>query len=179
MNTPLILGVDIAKRSFTFHVQGIHRPTQAPQLPNTPEGFLALAERLPAQRPVLLGLEATSNYHLALADWAHARGWTVFVLNPLHVHAHRRSESRTHKNDALDAVAIAEFMRQKQGRLRPYQPTPEAWRALRELSKRRTQLVSQRTRELNRLESLPQHSEQARQSVERSLAFLDEELLRI
>ena len=106
-------GIDIAKRQ---HVVALldekGQRTQAVfSIANDRAGFDHLIQALPAMDSVMIALEATGHYWLALYDVLTQRGYSVAVLNPLQVAAYRRSGVRKVKNDRSDAVWIADFVR--------------------------------------------------------------------
>jgi transposase len=108
------LGIDVAKR---FHAGIIlDQSGQAIQPPftfsNTQEGMARLFHLLaPLKEPVTAGLEASGHYWLALYDQLTQAGYAVVVLNPLQIHAYRRTGIRKRKTDKHDAFWIADFLR--------------------------------------------------------------------
>jgi transposase len=60
---------------------------------------------------VLIGLEATGHYWLALYERLSDAGFKIVVLNPLQIAAYRRSGIRKVKNDRKDAWWIADYLR--------------------------------------------------------------------
>ena len=177
--TPLILGVDMAKATFDLHILDHHKPKRSLTFPNTPEGFVAMLERLPDTQQVVLGVESTSTYHLRLATWAHQRGWEVFVLNPSRVHASTHTLSPTHKTDAIDSWLIAEFVRQKRHLLRAFEPESRASMLVRALNRERSSLVTQRTRILNKIEALPACLGELREHLEEMVEMLNAALAKL
>ena len=106
-------GIDIAKRQ---HVVALldekgQRRESIFSIANDRAGFDHLIQALPAMDSVMIALEATGHYWLALYDVLTQRGYSVAVLNPLQVAAYRRSGVRKVKNDRSDAVWIADFVR--------------------------------------------------------------------
>jgi transposase len=107
-------GVDVAKHKHVVVVldeQGqVLKPAFA--IANTRAGFDQLRQALQGlSGPLLIGLEATGHYWLALYEELTQRGEAVIVLNPLQVAAYRKSGVRKVKNDRSDAVWIADFVR--------------------------------------------------------------------
>jgi len=107
-------GIDVAKRK---HVALIMHDTgtiehRAFEITNTREGMDQLHQRLQElTEPVTVGLEATGHYWLALYEFLAQRDYAVIVLNPLQIHAYRRSGVRKCKSDRTDAFWIADFIR--------------------------------------------------------------------
>ena len=108
------LGIDIAKhRHMGLLVDEYGKPMgKAFRIDNNRAGVEALLARLAAlNQPVVIGLEATGQYWLALYDQLTRAGYTVHVLNPLQVHAYRKSGIRKSKTDRVDAFWIADYLR--------------------------------------------------------------------
>ena len=179
---PLILGIDIAKASFDVHLLDHHDPKSSRSLPNTPDGFRALADLvagLPQDGGVALGVEPTSIYHLELIEWAHAQGFTVYLLNSAWLASFRRSGGLGHKTDSLDAWGLGELVRQRLHLLTPWQPEGPLWAKMRRLQRRRHDLVEHFTRESNRLEATLASEPELRRSLTDSLQFLEQQRLQV
>lgn len=172
-----ILGIDIGKREFhaallTEQGERIH------SFPNNPAGFTQLGRWLRNRRVdrVHACLEATGRYGDALALWLHHAGHVVSVVNPAAIKSFAASELKRTKTDAVDAGVIARFCRSH---------TPPAWTPpdpeidrLRQLVRRRNQLVRGRQQELTRRQTPGLHADM-QQSLAFSLAFLEAEIARV
>lgn len=125
----LLIGADIAKDTFEVAVCGPSGEAPWGSFCNTPAGFAELAERLERARlswnaalaPVLLVLEPTGGYELALAAFGHQQGWLVSRPNPKRVRDWAKSQGRRAKTDRLDARVLARY-----GASQP----PARWRPL-------------------------------------------------
>lgn len=106
-------GIDIAKRQHAVALldEKGQRTESIFSIANDRAGFDHLIQALPATDSVMIALEATGHYWLALYDVLTQQGYSVAVLNPLQVAAYRRSGVRKVKNDRSDAVWIADFVR--------------------------------------------------------------------
>lgn len=107
-------GIDVSKRKHVALLMNeAGEVTQrAFSLDNSRAGFDQLLQVLVAQpEPVMIGLEATGHYWVALYDTLTHAGYPVVVLNPLQVHAYQRTGLRKCKNDRVDAFWIADFVR--------------------------------------------------------------------
>lgn len=107
-------GIDIAKRKHDAVIlDDTGKPIGKPiRFSNTAEGFSKLETILREQeQTVILGLEATGHYWLALYDAFSRQGYDIVVMNPLQVAAYRRSGIRKVKNDRKDAFWIADYLR--------------------------------------------------------------------
>ena len=137
-------GIDVAKRKHValfLHDTGTIAQ-RAFEITNTRAGLEELAQRLKAlPEPVTVGLEATGHYWLALYEFLTQHGYPVVVLNPLQIHAYRRSGVRKCKTDRTDAFWVADFVRIGNGQATP--PTLPVLVQLRELSRFRFRLTEQ------------------------------------
>lgn len=89
-----------------------------------------------------IGVEATSHYHLTLADRAHASGFSVYVLNPRDTRHYARAIGARAKTDRVDAALLARFVAHEHGRLAPYRPASATERAIDQLLRRRAKLLA-------------------------------------
>ena len=114
----LYAGVDIAK---TDHVIAAISDSgeavgKALSFKNTEDGFdraVAWLEGI-AESPedVVIAMEATGHYWMACYSYLISQGYTVVVLNPMHVKAVRKLKSLSGvKNDRIDSLLIAETLR--------------------------------------------------------------------
>jgi len=107
-------GIDVAKRKHAVAILNERGQPHKPvfQTENTHAGMDYLVEQLGRlEGSVSIGLEATGHYWLALYDTLTRQGYPVVVINPLQIHAYRKSGVRKVKNDRTDAVWIADFVR--------------------------------------------------------------------
>jgi transposase len=138
------LGIDVAKRKHTAMIldgqgQVIRR---AFSFTNDRSGFgQLLAEIRALPESVIIGLEATGHYWLALYDHLTRREHTVLVLNPLQIAAYRRTGIRKRKTDRHDAYWIADFVRIGGGQ--PSQVPQQIILQIRELARFRFRLIQQ------------------------------------
>jgi len=138
------VGIDIGKRK---HVAQALSPDgkmagKPLSFANDRDGYdqlLAYLSRLDG--PVTVGLEATGHYWLGLYSLLAEADYDLVVLNPLQVHAYRRSGIRKRKTDRYDALWIADYIRISQQRQASMvQP---ALAQLRELTRFRAGLTEQ------------------------------------
>lgn len=138
------VGIDVGKRhhvAVTLDANG-QQVGKALRFANDQDGFGQLRERLAGVDEVaLIGLEATGHYWLALYTMLSDAGYELVVLNPLQIHAYRKSGIRKRKNDRYDAYWIADYIRISQ-QPPSSQPQPELLQ-LRELTRFRASLTEQ------------------------------------
>lgn len=147
--TTAYLGIDVAKKDFVLATS----QKSIRVLANTNEGFQTLIELLAKYDQPHVVLEASGGYERVLTDALHDAGITVSVVQPGCVRHFAKSLKVLAKTDAIDATVIARFGEATHPA--PSEKTPPATRRLRALADRRTQLVEDRVREKNRLETCP------------------------
>jgi transposase len=147
-----VLGVDISQEWFDAKIPQFNHRERFEQ--NT-SGFKLLLKRLKKHgiTKARVCMEATGLYYEKLAEFLHAHGHEVVVVNPQCIKAFSRSELRRSKSDPLDAQLIASFCEQKYEQLHIWQPLPAHYKQVREMLRRRQALVDFRTAEKNRLKA--------------------------
>jgi transposase len=118
-------------------------------------GFKLILKRFKALRikKARICMEATGLYYEKLAEFLHAHGHEVVVVNPQCIKAFGKSELRRSKSDPLDAALIAKYCEQKYDELHLWQPLAPDYKQVRELLRRRQALVDMRSAEKNRLKA--------------------------
>lgn len=140
------LGIDVAKRQHKAMLLDAAGATLLKPFPvnNDRAGIDTLLQRLKqVNEPVEIGLEATGHYWLALYDQLTQAEYTVYVLNPLQVHAYQRSGIRKRKSDSIDALWIADFIRVGGAREAVNQAMLPVYLQLRQLARFRFSLTDQ------------------------------------
>ena len=138
-------GIDIAKRNHEAAVIGTDGQSLVESLSfaNSQAGCEKLCQlferlRIPVQ-DLVIGMEATGHYWLAIHAYLTERGYSVHVINPIQSDAFRRMSIRQTKTDAIDALLIAQIMRF--GQYSTTALSEENIVALRQLSRYRLALV--------------------------------------
>ena len=184
----VLLGVDIAKKTFEVAVGGPNGTLDWGQFDNTPAGFACLADRLAGVRakwdaaaaPVLLVLEPTGGYELALAAFAHQQGWLVSRPNPKWVRDWAKSQGRRAKTDRIDAQVLVSYGA-SQSPVR-WRPLPVELSELDSLLGRQDELQQMLQAERNRqaaLASKPASAALVVQTLARMIAALEHGLVEI
>ena len=179
MDTLIFFAADVSKLWFDAAIDG---GGEVQRFDNSPKGFRAMKKklRLPWSR-VFAVVEATGGYEAALIDFLIAEGAAVHRAMPLHARNFLRSLGKSAKTDALDAIGLARYARERHAELKPYAPPSRQQAKLNQLAMRREDLIGQRTAEKARVIH-PRYQDadpRVRQSVERSLAFLEAEITEI
>lgn len=172
--TPTCLGIDLAKASFDACLRRADK-TQTGHFDNTPAGFKQLSSWLKKHKAgtVHACQEATGSYGDALAEYLHAAGHRVSVINPTRLKGYARAVQARTKTDRTDAALLAAFCQRHQPE--PWSPPAPQRLSLRELTRRRVSLVQMQQQEKNRLKS-GQLPAQIVASLETVLAVLSEQL---
>ena len=71
------------------------------------EGFEKLILHLPEGVPLLIGMESTASYHIALFSYLTSQGYRVAIINPLLITNFAKLSLRKTKTDKKDAFTIA------------------------------------------------------------------------
>lgn len=108
-------------------------------------GFEKLVLHLKGRHPLLLGLESTACYHIALFSYLTARGYRVVIINPLLISNFVKLQLRKTKTDKKDALTIAQFLMLKREVLEEH-PCSADIMELRDLARRRERLTDQVTK---------------------------------
>lgn len=172
----VILGIDVSKDFFDCAlIDGEKRGSK--KFNNTVRGFEQLSKWLHNRhvRKVHACMEATGGYQDDLAYHLYDAGYKVSIVNPRRIHAMGGVELSRAKTDKADAAQIARFCQSQKPE--PWEPPSPAERRLRRLSRRRSALIGMRTEELNRLDA--PGTEDVRDSLETSIAFLNEQIKQI
>ena len=153
------LGIDIAKHE---HVLGSRfengdQHGKAFAFGNDEKGFASLLERFrelgAAPEESLVVIESTGHYWMAPWEFLVAHGYAAARVHPALTDAFRKADTlRKTKTDQVDAFLIAEYARFKN--LGPTRVSPEGAEGLKQLTRYRHHLVSERTALKNRLTSV-------------------------
>ena len=110
------------------------------------KGFEELTLHLKRKRSsLLLGLESTASYHIALFSYLTAQGYRVVIINPLLISNFVKLQLRKTKTDKKDALTIAQFLMLRKEALEN-QTVSSDLMELRDLARRRERLTDQVTK---------------------------------
>jgi transposase len=138
-------GIDIAKRKHEASVieDSGRAISRSFPLENSADGaaklFKFFSDNDIDKDSVIIGMEATGHYWLALYSFLTEEGYSVKVINPIQSDAFRKMYIRQTKNDSKDAYVIAQIMRF--GEYHTTELAEESLIALRQLSRYRLCLV--------------------------------------
>ena len=109
------------------------------------KGFEKLIFHLKGSHSLLLGLESTACYHIALFSYLTAQGYRVVIINPLLISNFVKLQLRKTKTDKKDAHTIAQFLMLRKDALENQTVSTDLME-LRDLSRRRERLTDQVTK---------------------------------
>jgi len=111
----ILVGIDIGKLNHTFSIisrddgEILLEPTD---FTNDKTGFDFLYEKIKTHKKpdMLIGMEDTGHYHLALMKYLLDTGFTVALINPTVTDMTRKMQGSISKNDKLDSLTICDIL---------------------------------------------------------------------
>ena len=167
----VVAGIDVGKGSLDVSVSA--GPVR--RFDNTPEGIAVLLQWLQGNRVTDAVCESTGGYEREVVRGLHGTEMSVHVAHPNRVRNFARASGYEAKTDPLDARMLSRY-----GEVFELHSTLAEdgdSEVVRDLLRRRKQLVEQRVQERNRLDK--GLTEGARTSTERHIRWLDEEIGRL
>jgi transposase len=141
----IIIGVDVSKNTLDIYV---HPLQKAMQFENSQIGIDEMVKKLQKLSPKLVVLEATGEYGYSLTVGLCTAGIPVALVNPRMIRDFARSMGKLAKTDKIDAEVIALYGEKMPTKC--YELPSDDVQAIKELVKRRSQLIDMRTSESNR-----------------------------
>jgi transposase len=138
--TTLYVGIDVSKLTLDVCLRN-EQGTELFQIKNNAAAIGKLVKKLQKTNAasVAVGMENTGRYNYPLYGALVGTGFTVFVINPLHL---KKSMGLVRgKNDRVDAERIAAFIETHRRTLKPWVAKRTVLAALQALLAKRTQLV--------------------------------------
>lgn len=140
MQTRREIGIDTAKDDLVTHSRAFEQDLT---ITNNRKTILQwLSTLLPGCD---IAIEATSTYHMALVELAHAKGHHVYIVDGYRLKNYREGVGGRAKTDLSDAQLLARYVSKEKDELRRWTPPPKAYRTLQSLLRRRASLVKTRT----------------------------------
>jgi transposase len=141
------LGIDVSKKSCRYLlINQEGQKVKGFSLDNTHEAFQNLLKRLQElsipKEDLIIGLEASGGFWENLYSHLNDNGFRVVLLNPYHTKRFREALAKKAKTDDIDALVIAQFLRT--GEYVQSQVAEELIQSLRELTKLRYELMTER-----------------------------------
>lgn len=178
------VGIDVSKEKSDVTLLGGKSPWHG-QFPNTAKGWKALvkAVRKRARKQVRCAMEPTATYHLPIAKALHDAGVEVMLVNPRWSSAMAKALGQRGKTDVADSAMLAHYALHstQQGAFKVWTPPDNGLLELRELVRRRAQLVKTRTQEKNRAKEIraTEIGRSVLKDIEELIVFLDQRISKL
>jgi transposase len=168
----VFVGVDIAQETLDVHVlpQG-----NAFKCNNDADGIEKLIKRLQEVAPKVIVMEASGGFEISLAAELGAANLPLAIINPRQVRDFARGIGKPAKTDPIDAYVLASFA--QTNKVEPKPLPSEEEQLIKDLVRRRQQLISLRSTEKNRLHRV--RSKPVRESILVVIQTLDEQIRKI
>jgi transposase len=168
----VFVGIDIAQESLDVHVlpQG-----DALKCQNDADGIEKLVRYLQKLAPRVIIMEASGGFEISLAAELGAANLPLAIVNPRQVRDFARGIGKLAKTDAIDAYVLASFA--QTNKIEPKPLLSEEEQLIKDLVRRRQQLVNLRATEKNRLYRV--RSKPVRDSILALIQTLDEQIRNI
>ena len=161
------IGIDVSKKKLDIHYQG-HKDAFEQSTP----GYRKLIKWITSlEGDVVVVCEATGGYEKPLIKALVQQGIAYHVAHANKVKAFARASGYLVKTDAIDAKIIAQYAGAMN--VEPQQPLSASLEAMRELVKRRDQLLKIKQMEQNRLDKV---SSTISRSINKHTAWIDKEI---
>jgi transposase len=180
---PLYVGVDMSKCHFDAAICPEREPISLGKYPNDRSGWTQFVKEATSAakkhdcQTVHLVVEPTGGYQLPLVAFVFDQEWQVSMPNPKRVRDWGKGMGTRAKNDPLDSRVLAQFGMACRPEAENH--LPEAIASLESLLRRQEDLQKMLRSEKNRAEALDYKtnaSSAVKESIERSLAWLEKEL---
>ena len=164
----LYVGVDVSKDTLEV---ALGKDGQIQQFPNSSRGLRRMINLLKKFEPVLVVVEASGGWERPLLEALCSNGIPVARVNPRRVRRFAEAAGHLAKTDRLDARVLAHFGEAMKPA--PYTLPDQNRQHLVSLVRRRRQLLTMRTAELNRLKTAPHR---IKERIERHIKWLNDEI---
>ena len=144
------IGIDNSSLDHKVRViDGNGKQNAAFTVANTHEGFKELNGKIKGLGSIKIGFELP---HGPLVDYLHEKKYRLYSLNPLKIKRYKESiKVSGNKNDAIDALAIAEYLRNNAPHIRELTYNSPEIERLKTLSIIHSRISRERARYLNKL----------------------------
>jgi len=173
--SPIHVGIDTSKDQLDIGILPSH---DFFSVPNDPQGIESAIEQLLKVNPNRVLIEATGRLELPFSIAAYKAGLPIVICNAAHVHYFAKSTGQLAKTDKLDAFTIAKFGQAHQPELTALKP--QKLQKISDLLTTRSQLLTLRTQQKNRLQRMPKVTHPPHQrvlkSIQKEIQWLDKQL---
>lgn len=175
IDNKIYIGIDVSKKTLDIQYD---ETSPVVTINNQKDSFKKLNAYIPKDKMhVLVILEATGGYEKAIVEWLISRNVPIAVANARRVRDYAKAMGQYAKNDRIDAGVIRDYGQHFGHKLHIQQAKSKLEKEIDELSRRRTQLISSRTKEKQHLATIS-HGE-GMKSINRAIKFYNGEIDRI
>lgn len=172
MHEEVFVGIDIAQETLDVHVLP---PGDGLKYQNDSDGIGKLIKHLRKVAPTVIVMEASGGFETSLAAELGAANLPLAIVNPRQVRDFARGVGKLAKTDAIDAYVLARFA--QTNKIEPKPLPSEEEQLIKDLVKRRQQLVNLRTGEKHRFHRA--RSKPVRESISVVIKTLDDQIRNI
>lgn len=173
--TKVYIGIDVSKAKLDIKYDD-NSPVIS--IENKKQAFKALNRYFSKDKQqTLVLLEATGGYEKAVVKWLLSHSIPVAIINAKRVRDFAKSSGEFAKNDHIDAAMIRQYGQVFSDKIHLEKEKEALEESIEELNRRRNQLISLRNTEKKHLASI--QNTQGRQSINRTIKYLDKELAKI
>ena len=143
-----IIGIDIGKNHHEASIvspegKQIGRSLRFATTHKGADSLMSFIFKNSGNSPCVFGMEATGHYWYPIYSFLKAKGYTIYVINPIQSDSLRKMYIRQTKNDSIDSFLIAEVIRF--GQFGTTSMADENILAMRQLCRYRDSVISSRT----------------------------------
>ena len=143
-----IVGIDIGKNNHEASIvspegKQIGRSLRFATTHKGADSLMSFIFKNIGNSPCVFGMEATGHYWYPIYSFLKAKGYTIYVINPIQSDSLRKMYIRQTKNDSIDSFLIAEVIRF--GQFGTTSMADENILAMRQLCRYRDSVISSRT----------------------------------
>ena len=143
-----IVGIDIGKNHHEASIVSPEGKQIGPSLRfatthKSADSLMSFIFKNIGNSPCVFGMEATGHYWYPIYSFLKAKGYTIYVINPIQSDSLRKMYIRQTKNDSIDSFLIAEVIRF--GQFGTTSMADENILAMRQLCSYRDSVISSRT----------------------------------
>ena len=165
------IGVDISKKKLDVS----YNANKTACYTNDLQGFKKLLNSISDNKNTRVAMEATGGYERPLVQFLQKKGVAVSVVNAKRVRDYAKALGKLAKTDKIDSHVIRLFSEAINPEMT--EKFSDSQQSLDGLNLRRIQLVKQRSIEKQHVETVT--NKDSKQSIKRTIKFLDEEIKRI
>jgi len=172
MQNQTIVGIDVSNNTLDICVIGGNQDQQSFVIKNEVKAILKFFKAY--AEPLIIGMENTGRYNWFLYEALKESAHRLFVISPLHL---KKSMGLTRgKNDKVDAVRIAAFIKKHHTDLPQWKPSTQAVQQLKALLSERNNRIKSRKQLVTRQHD---YSRMKHLGIDKELRMLNEQQLRL